>query len=363
MFLGKQIRLTLLLFMLATAAFGQGDFKLTTSVDASKPIHLDNLKSIGFRWEKADGQSSLRYRMAFSLTGSFDGSDDVTLSEFASSANAAPRKGIEDIPQPSPRPSDGKSYSWNSSLMASEINRQLSESGKQLTGEPVDVYFRCEAIDNAASYQVVFNKRAQDPQTELSFTVPAEDIAALKAGLYTFTVQALPREGDIYYVASDKGAASFAIQPKGGEEQVEVTLTWDFSDADWQDALGALGGVNTDITNIDITVNGLQFHSGSKSKYNTTYIQFGGKSGDMDRYFKFTAPEQGTLKVTSSNTGSSAAMDRTVAVTVGEDSQAQAGGFGKATPGELEFSIPAGEVVITAPENGLCFYHIYYTNQ
>ncbi len=137
--------------MLATAAFGQGDFKLTTSVDASKPIHLDNLKSIGFRWEKADGQSSLRYRMAFSLTGSFDGSDDVTLSEFASSANAAPRKGIEDIPQPSPRPGDGKSYSWNSSLMASEINRQLSESGKQLTDEPVDVYFRCEAIDNTAS--------------------------------------------------------------------------------------------------------------------------------------------------------------------------------------------------------------------
>ena len=215
-------------------------------------------------------------------------------------------------------------------------------------GEAAPVTITWEAIDNAASYQVVFNKRAQDPQTELSFTVPAEDIAALKAGLYTFTVQALPREGDIYYVASDKGAASFAIQPKGGEEQVEVTLTWDFSDADWQDALGALGGVNTDITNIDITVNGLQFHSGSKSKYNTTYIQFGGKSGDMDRYFKFTA-------------GSSAAMDRTVAVTVGEDSQAQAGGFGKATPGELEFSIPAGDVYIMAPENGLCFYKVEFT--
>ena len=29
--------------------------------------------------------------------------------------------------------------------------------------------------------------------------VPAEDIAELKAGLYSFTVQALPREGDIYY--------------------------------------------------------------------------------------------------------------------------------------------------------------------
>ena len=37
----------------------------------------------------------------------------------------------------------------------------------------------------------------------------------------------------------------------------------------------------------------------------------------MDRYFKFTAPEQGTLKITASNTGSSEALDRTVAVTVG----------------------------------------------
>ena len=228
-------------------------------------------------------------------------------------------------------------------------------------GEAADVTITWDAIDNADHYVVVFNKRTQEPQTELSFTVPAEDIAALKAGLYNFTVQAFPREGDIYYQKSEQGGASFAIQPKGGEEQVEVTLTWDFSDSDWQEALGALGAVNTDITNIDITVNGLQFFSGSKSKYNTTYIQFGGKSGDMDRYFKFTAPEQGTLKITSSNTGSSEAMDRTVAVTVGEDVQAQAGGFSKNTPGELEYSIPAGDVYITAPVNGLCFFKIEFT--
>ena len=88
---------------------------------------------------------------------------------------------------------------------------------------------------------------------------------------------------------------------------------------DWQAEFAKLGAVNTDITNWDLTLNGLLFHSGSKSKYNTTFIQFGGKSGDMDRYFKFTAPEQGTLKITSSNTGSSAAMDRTVTVTVGDD--------------------------------------------
>ena len=229
-------------------------------------------------------------------------------------------------------------------------------------GDATPVTITWEPIDNAANYVVVFNKRTQNPQTETSFTVEAEDIAALKAGLYNFTVQAFPREDDIYYVKSELGAASVAIQPKGGAgEQVEVTLTWDFSDSDWQAALGGLGGVNTDITNIDITVNGLQFHSGSKSKYNTTYIQFGGKSGDMDRYFKFTAPEQGTLKITSSNTGSAEAMDRTVAVTVGEDSQAQPGGFSKSTPGELEYSIPAGEVVITAPQNGLCFFKVEYT--
>ncbi|MBQ9193587.1 MAG: hypothetical protein IJ156_07705 [Bacteroidales bacterium] len=142
-----------------------------------------------------------------------------------------------------------------------------------------------------------------------------------------------------------------------------VEYDWDFSASDWQEALGALGAANADITNIDLTLNGLLFHSGSKSKYNTTFIQFGGKSGDMDRYFKFTAPGQGTLKITSSNTGSAAAMDRTVAVTVGDDTQKQPGGFSSNAPEVLEFSVAAGEVIITAPENGLRFYRIYYTNQ
>ena len=380
-------------------------------------------------------------------------------------------------------------------------------------GDETAVTITWDAIPNAATYVVVFNKRAQDPQTETTFTVAAEDIAELKAGLYTFTVQAFPSDIDLYYQTSEKGNASFAIQPKGGGgEQVEVTWTWDFSAADWQEqfatygaantditnwnltydnltivstakskynttffqwggkgstsdrymkftapeqgtlkvwasntgssnaadrfvtvnqdgeetsivggvpsngdpavcefsvkagdvyiyctgnalryykveftyttgaaavveydwdfsasdwqeALGTLGAVNTDITNIDLSLNGLTFHSGSKSKYNTTFIQFGGKSGDMDRYFKFTAPDQGTLKIKVSNTGSSEALDRTVQVAVGDDVQAQPGGFSSNTPGELEYSVPAGEVVITAPVNGLRFYRIYYTNQ
>ncbi len=229
-------------------------------------------------------------------------------------------------------------------------------------GEATPVTITWDPIHAADNYVVVFNKRAQEPQKETTFTVPAEDIAELKAGLYTFTVQAFPAASDLYYQASEKGNASFAIQPKGGGgEQVEVTLTWDFSAADWQEQFAKFGAVNTDITNWDLTYDGLTFHSGSKSKYNTTFMQFGGKSGDMDRYFKFTAPEQGTLKITASNTGGSEAMDRTVAVTVGDDTQAQPGGFSSSTPGELEFSVAAGEVIITAPVNGLRFYKIEFT--
>ena len=142
-----------------------------------------------------------------------------------------------------------------------------------------------------------------------------------------------------------------------------VEYDWDFSASDWQDALGVLGAAGADITNIDMTVEGLSFHSGSKSKYAASYIQFGGKSGDMDRYFKFTAPDQGTLKITVSNTGSAEALDRTVQVAVGEDVQAQPGGYSSNSPQDIEFSVPAGEVIITAPVNGLRFYHISYTNQ
>lgn len=228
-------------------------------------------------------------------------------------------------------------------------------------GDETPVTITWKAVPNAASYVVVFNKRTQEPQTELSFTVAGEDIAALKAGLYTFTVTAHPAEDDIYYKKSEAGSASFAIQPvSSGGEAVEVTNTWDFSQADWQAEFAKWGAVNTDITNWDLTYDGLTIHSGSKSKYNTTFFQFGGKSGDMDRYFKFTAPEQGTLKITVSNTGGSEALDRTVGVTVGGDTQSQPGGYPSTEPQTIEFSVPAGDVIITAPVNGLRFYVIEF---
>jgi len=213
-----------------------------------------------------------------------------------------------------------------------------------MEGDAEEVTLTWDAVDNAASYQVIFNKRAQDPQTELSFTVPAEDIAELKAGLYTFTVQAFPREDDIYYVESEKGSASIAIQPKSaGGESVEVTLTWDFSDSDWQAAFAELGAVNTDIASADFTLNGLRVFWSSKSKYNTTFLQWGGKSSGEDRFVSFTAPEQGTLKVWASNTSLPGGY---------------ASGGGAV---EVEFSVKAGEVKIYPTGNGLRFYKVEFT--
>ena len=230
-------------------------------------------------------------------------------------------------------------------------------------GDATDVTISWDGILNAASYIVVFNKKAYPAQTELSFTVPGEEIAQLKAGLYNFSVQALPRENDIYFVKSELGAASVAIQPKGGAggEVVEVAQVWDFSNADWQAAFADKGAAGADLTDWDITVDGLQFYSSAKSKYSATYMQFGGASGDpVTRYFKFTAPEQGTLKITVSNTGSSEALDRTVRVTVGEESEEKPGGYASTAPQTIDFSIKAGEVMITAPVNGLRFYKIEY---
>ena len=232
-------------------------------------------------------------------------------------------------------------------------------------GDATAITVTWDAVPNAETYVVVFNKRAADAQTETSFTVAAEDIAELKAGLYNFTVQAFPRKDDIYYVKSEQGAASLAIQPKGGAgESVEVDLVWDFSAADWQEQLAAVETINTDHTDWNLTYDGMTFFSSTKSKFNTTFIQFGGSgvngtTGELDRYLKFTAPEQGTLKITCSNTGSSVDMTRMIRVYEGAEYTEQAGGFASTSPETLEFSVKAGEIKITTTA-GLRVYKVEF---
>ena len=112
-------------------------------------------------------------------------------------------------------------------------------------GDETAVSVSWEAVPNAASYELKFNKKPVElEEGALSYTVPAETIAALEAGLYSFSIKALPLEGDIYYSASPAGGASFAIQPKGGEEPAtETTLTWDFT-ADYVSAINVADSKN-----------------------------------------------------------------------------------------------------------------------
>jgi len=95
----------------------------------------------------------------------------------------------------------------------------------------------------------------------------------------------------------------FTYTTSGAASAVEYD--WDFAASDWQEQFAALGAVNTDIATADFTYDGLRVFWSSKCKYNTTFLQWGGKSSGEDRFVSFTAPDQGTVKVWASNTGNS----------------------------------------------------------
>lgn len=242
-------------------------------------------------------------------------------------------------------------------------------------GDETEITFTWDAVPHAGAYAVSFNKKSPVNQTELSYTVPASTIAGLSAGLYTFTVKAVPVEGDIYYSESTLGQAAIAIQPKGGEGPITETLSWDFSDTDWQTAFGTWTGATSgsDCTNpFTATVNGLTVKivkTGEKNRYGSNYIQFGGAGNketdgyDGNRTLQFTAPYAGTLKVTTSTTGTNADLTRSVSVSVNggtKETKAGAGVASDQTHAELEFTVEAGNVAIF-PEAALRFYKVEFT--
>ncbi len=97
-------------------------------------------------------------------------------------------------------------------------------------GDETEVKVSWSEIPNAAYYELKFNKRAVELEDgALEYTVPAETIAALDAGMYYFTIVAHPAADDIYYQKSQTGTGSVAVQPKGGDPVVEKTITWDFT--------------------------------------------------------------------------------------------------------------------------------------
>ena len=94
-------------------------------------------------------------------------------------------------------------------------------------GEATDVVISWEAVENAASYSVVFNGKTFAADG-LSYTIESKTTSMLDAGSYTVSVFANPGSGDIYNTQSEAGVAAFAVLPKGGsEEEGQTTVVKD----------------------------------------------------------------------------------------------------------------------------------------
>ena len=155
----------------------------------------------------------------------------------------------------------------------------------------------------------------------------------------------------------------------------KVKFDWNFTDADWQTELAKWGTISANFTADPAKAyNGLTFYSLTNSKWNKVtietvdyyYVQFGGSglnadTGNLDRYFKFTTPKAGTLKVKTSNTGSSEDTSRKIYVKVGDSVDQKSGGFPSTTPQEVEFSVAAGDVIISTNGGALRFLEIHFS--
>lgn len=231
------------------------------------------------------------------------------------------------------------------------------DPGKVKVKSTDDVTISWAAVENADTY-VLTTPDGTATLKETSYVFPGATVAGLATGEYEFSVVAQPVATSSKFSKSEAGKAKLIVEP----DAADVVLEWDFSSAVWQNALAGVGAANTDITGWDLTVDGLTFLSPSKSKYNTTFIQAGGKGSTTDRVFKFVAPAAGTLKVWASNTGSSEDLTRMVTVVVDDgEPQSQPGGSVSSVQTETTFEIPAGQVYIYPTGNALRFYKIQFT--
>ena len=158
------------------------------------------------------------------------------------------------------------------------------------------------------------------------------------------------------------------VQDKSGA----ISYTWDFSTAEWQAALADQAPTaclddngNTNVANWSVSLDGLTYTSGSKNgKWGKAgYIQPNGGGSVSERVFSFTAPADGFLKVTVSNTGDSQAADRLVTVNTGGSESSQVGGVPSKTPTTLTFEVKEGAVKVYPAGGGLRFYKLAFTTE
>ena len=265
-----------------------------------------------------------------------------------------------------------KTITWTKSLVPDVTVETLATPKITITptkldeGTSEDIVVSWPSVENAEDYVLTY-QGAETILAEPGFTIPAADVAVLTAGEYTITVKARPVATSTKYVESAVAEATFKINkvvpPSGGE----VTLTWDFSSAEWQSALSSQASAanNSDQTNWSVTLDDLTFNTVQKSKWNEAgYIQTGGASkvADNDRVFSFTAPAAGTLKVWASNTKSEDPSSRMVAVKVGDGDEQKGVALTSTTQVECEFDIAAGDVKIYGT-SGIRIYKIQFNYQ
>ncbi|MBR3683054.1 MAG: DUF4957 domain-containing protein [Tidjanibacter sp.] len=228
------------------------------------------------------------------------------------------------------------------------------------TAEAVTVSW--EAVENADKYVLTgLGQTLTFYSTDaLSLTVPAEQVAGLPVGEYPITLTAYPVETSSKYSVSETATATFKI--KEVVLGAPVTLTWDFSSAAWADVIAEIKN-DKSCTTYNKTIDGLTLSTATKYlQAANNYIQMGGGGSTTERVFTFTAPANGTLKVTVAGAGKED-LNRNVVVQVGLEGEAtkQVGGvWPDAT--ELTWDITSnGETVYIYTDAGLRFYKIEYT--
>ncbi|MDE6374684.1 MAG: hypothetical protein K2L09_02920, partial [Alistipes sp.] len=205
---------------------------------------------------------------------------------------------------------------WKSEDITPEITKTalaapaitLSQSSV-VTGTSQAVSASWKAIDHAASYDARFILKgattAIKEQTvrageDLSFSLSADEIAAMQSGIYYFEVTAKPVPSSTKYEASKTSSSMFAI----GKEK---TLTWDFNTENTDfDTVAAEIGSKQDNIKVNTSYNGLHFLSaGSKFKIENRSegrrLRTGGKSSLTGDRIWFIAPGAGILTINATN--------------------------------------------------------------
>ena len=274
-------------------------------------------------------------------------------------------------------------------ISTSSLSGTVLETGKiydlkspAVSFEPVivadDITINADATSGSIAYEItnavsggVLTAEVESGATWLSVGSISDDAVNLVAEANTGSRRSAAVT--LTYTYGSKYLTKEVTVAQTGSASASEDYVWDFSSTEWQAELAKYGDANKDITNWNMTLDGLTFNSVSKSKWNTSsigevtyhYIQFGGKSfvsSNDDRVFSFTTVKAGTVSVMVSHTSNSEATDRKVVVKDSEgNTQEEVGGVPATSPTVLTFkNVAAGTTQIYVTGNALRFYKIEF---